>query len=94
MVLSQNKLKSNQILKLTPSHSCKPNFPIATVTVNVGNPTYSYETQGFHAVHRLRTTSLDQWFSTGVPRNPWVPQKALVVPPISEFNWYLLVKSS
>jgi len=36
----------------------------------------------------------DQWFSTGVPWNPWVPQKALGVPPISEFNWYLLVKCS
>jgi hypothetical protein len=37
---------------------------------------------------------LDQWFSTGVPRNPWVPQKALGVPPISELDWYLLVNCS
>jgi hypothetical protein len=36
---------------------------------------------------------LHQWFSTGVPRNPWVPQKALGVPPISEFDWYLLFTS-
>ena len=28
--------------------------------------------------------SLNQWFSTGVPRNPRVPLKALGVPPINE----------
>jgi len=38
--------------------------------------------------------TIDQWFSTGVPRNPWVPQKALRVPPISELDWYLLVNCS
>jgi len=38
--------------------------------------------------------SLNQWFSTGVPRNPRVPQKAVWVPPISKFNWYLLVNCS
>jgi len=37
---------------------------------------------------------LDQWFSTGVSRNPWEPQKALGLPPIYEFDWYLLVKCS
>jgi len=35
--------------------------------------------------------SLGHWFSTGVPRNPWVPQKAGGVPQISQFDWYLLV---
>ena len=37
---------------------------------------------------------LKQWFSTGVPRNPWVPWKALGVPPISELDVYLLVNYS
>ncbi len=31
---------------------------------------------------------------TGVPRNPRVPQKAVEVPPISKFDWYLLVNCS
>ena len=35
-----------------------------------------------------------QWFSTGVPRNPWVPWKALWVPPIYEIDVYLVVNSS
>jgi len=30
--------------------------------------------------------TLKQWFSTGVPRNPWVPWKTLGVPPISKFD--------
>ena len=34
---------------------------------------------------------LYQWFSTGVPRNPWVLRKALRVPPIYELDVYLLV---
>ena len=37
---------------------------------------------------------LDQWFSTGVPRNLRVPQKAVGVPAISKFDWYLLVNCS
>jgi len=32
-------------------------------------------------------------FSTGVPRNR-VPQKALGVPPVSEFDWCLLINFS
>ena len=37
---------------------------------------------------------LDQWFSTGVPQNPWVPRKALGVPPISGLDLYFLVYCS
>ena len=42
----------------------------------------------------LSFVSLDQWFSTGVPRNPWVQQKALWVRPIYELDVYLLVNCS
>ena len=38
--------------------------------------------------------TLDQWFSTEVPRNPWVPWKALGVPPFSKLDVYLLVNCS
>jgi len=48
--------------------------------------------QCFFINRNKKHLSLIQWFSTGVPRNPWVPQKAVGVPPISEFDWYLLVK--
>ena len=37
---------------------------------------------------------LMQGFSTGVPRNPWVPCKALGVPPISVLDIDLLVNCS
>ena len=36
----------------------------------------------------------DQRFSTGVPRNPWVPWKALEVPPVYELDVYLLINCS
>ena len=34
----------------------------------------------------LHSYNLDQWFSTWVPQNPWVPQKALGMPTISELD--------
>ena len=34
---------------------------------------------------------IEQWFSTGVPRNPRVPLKVLGVPRISDLYVYLLV---
>ncbi len=41
---------------------------------------------------KLIPDDLGQWFSTaGVPRNPWVPWKALEVPPISDLVVFLLV---
>jgi len=35
-----------------------------------------------------KITDIEQWFPTGVPRNPW---KALGVPPSFELGWYLQV---
>ena len=37
---------------------------------------------------------VNQWFSTLVPRNPWVPWKSLGVPPISELYICLLENCS
>ena len=43
--------------------------------------------RGPYVVH----SCLQQWFSTGVPRNPWVLWKALGVPQFSELDVYFLV---
>jgi len=37
---------------------------------------------------------LNQWFSTGVTQNPWVPRKSLWVSPVSDIDRYLLVNCS
>jgi hypothetical protein len=37
---------------------------------------------------------LDQWFLTGVPRNTWVPWKAVWVPPISCLDAHLQLNFS
>ena len=45
-------------------------------------------------LNRRNGLSLDQWFSTGVTRNPLVPRKAQGVPPTYDFDVYLLVNCS
>ena len=43
-------------------------------------------------VLKIGSHKIDQWFSTGVPRNPWVPSKALGVTPICELEVYVLFR--
>ena len=50
-----------------------------------------YFSTSFHRKSFSLSDTIEEWFSTEVPRNPLVPWKALGVPPISEFNSYFLV---
>ena len=71
--------------------------------VSVPCPSYDKE-KGFHVnrsevfklfpvkTNNWRMKTMDQWFSTGVPRYPWVPWKALGVPPICKLDVFLLEK--